>query len=189
MTDTPQPPTAANLEQPRTVVNHAIKDRATFVQRTDGRGSPTVLEIELAPGGGNPPHIHTTYDETFTCLRGTLGVKVGGKTLALAPGEKAIAHRGTVHNFFNPTQETVVFRVELTPGHRGFEQSLIIGYGLSNDGLIDGPRNLLKLALVLDMGGMKFPGLMSWLGPVFGLLAAYARRRGLEAQLLRKYGA
>ena len=45
------------------------------------------------------------------------------------------APRGTLHRFFNDTGEPSSFTVELTPGHRGFEQSIIIAYGLANDGL------------------------------------------------------
>ncbi|WP_276955114.1 cupin domain-containing protein [Allomeiothermus silvanus] len=179
-------------QQPRTITNKVIKDRVTFLQRTDGKGSPTVLEIELAPGGGNFPHIHTTYDETFTAVRGTLGLRVGGKELRLEPGESTTAQRGTVHNFFNPSQESVTFRVELTPGHRGFEGSLIIGYGLADDGLTDAksiPKNLVHTALLLEMSDMRFPGLMGLLMPVLRLMAAYARGRGVEQELLRKYGA
>jgi quercetin dioxygenase-like cupin family protein len=178
---------------PRVVTNKVIKDRVTFVQRTDGNGSPTVLEIELAPDGGNPLHIHTTYDETFTCLRGTLGLQVGAQELLLKPGETATAHEGTVHRFFNPSQESVTFRVELTPGHRGFEQSVIVAYGLANDGLTDAnamPKNPLHIAVLLELGGMTFPGVLGgWMVRALRPLAAYARASGVEQALLRKYDA
>jgi hypothetical protein len=42
-----------------------------------------------------------------------------------------------LHGFFNPEDEEITFRVELHPGHAGFEQSLHIMYGLAADGLTD----------------------------------------------------
>jgi quercetin dioxygenase-like cupin family protein len=183
----------ANAHQPLVVTNKIIQDRVTFLARTDGNGSPTILEIELAPKGGNAPHVHTTYDETFTCLRGKLGLMVGGKELRLEPGQTAMAKRGTVHHFFNPSQERVDFRVEITPGHRGFEQSIIVAYGLANAGLTDKtsmPRNILHTVVLLELGGMTFPGAMGWVvRALLRPLAAYAKSSGVERALLREYGA
>lgn len=184
--------TASTTQQPRVISNKAIKDRVTFLQRTDGKGLPTILEIELAPKGGNPPHIHTSYAETFTCIKGTLGINLAGKKIFLQPGEKATAPIGTVHNFFNPSEETITFKVELEPGHKGFEQAAIVGYGLANDDLTNAnaiPKNILHTALLLDIGGMVFPGIMRLLMPVFRLLATFARKQGIEKKLLETYDA
>jgi mannose-6-phosphate isomerase-like protein (cupin superfamily) len=180
------------VQQPRVVTNKVIKDRVTFLQRTDGKGLPTILEIELAPEGGNPPHIHTSYAETFMCLEGTLGINLAGESQFLQPGDKTTVPIGTVHNFFNPTEEVTTFRVELTPGHQGFERSMIIAYGLANDDLTNAnaiPRNILYTALLLDMGGMTFPGGMRLLMPAFRLLANVARKQGVEKRLLEHYDA
>ncbi|RIH82813.1 Cupin domain protein [Calidithermus terrae] len=160
--------------------------RATFPARTDGKGSPTVLETGLAP------HVHTGLDEAFISPQGTLEVRVGGEALFLQPGGWATAYAGAVHHFFNPTGGTVRSRVELEPGHRGFGQSLIVAYGLAGDGPTDAksmPRNPLHLALLLERGACSFPGLMGLLPPAFRRPAADAQRRGVEQELLRKHGA
>lgn len=178
-------------QSPLIITNTKIKDRVTFVKRTDCRGSPTVLEIELAPNGGNGLHIHTSYDETFTAISGSLGLMVAGQELRLEAGQTATAKRGTVHRFFNPTQENICFRVEIMPGHRGFEQSILIAYGLANDGLTDNdsvPKNPLHTAVLLTLGDMTFPGVMGLVVPVFRLLAGYARSTGIERELLHRYG-
>lgn len=189
---TSTPTLKPSTPHPFVITNKVIQDRATFLQRTDGQGSPTVIEIELAPQGGNTPHIHTSYDETFTPVRGTLGVNLGGKKVLLTPGQQATVRAGTVHNFFNPTEETVVFRIELTPGHRGFEQGLILIYGLANDDQTDSksvPKNPLYTALILDISDMRLPGMMRLMTPVFRLLATVARWQGVEKKLLETYSA
>jgi len=39
------------------------KDYATFLETSkETGGERTLIEIELAPGGGNVPHYHLTYD-------------------------------------------------------------------------------------------------------------------------------
>ena len=83
-----------------------------------------------------------------------------------------------------------MFRVELRPGHRGFERSLQIAYGLAEDGKVrkDGtPRNLLHLALLVEESDSRIAGPLRLLQPVFGVLAAVARRRGVDRELARRY--
>jgi quercetin dioxygenase-like cupin family protein len=95
------------------------KDYATFLQTSEETGGErTLIEIEVAPGGGNDPHFHKTYDEHFEVLEGALEVRTGDETRTLRPGEKAVAPRNTRHNFRNPTGEPSTFLVELRPGLR-----------------------------------------------------------------------
>jgi mannose-6-phosphate isomerase-like protein (cupin superfamily) len=50
------------------------KDYATFLQTSEETGRErTLIEVEVAPGGGNIPHFHKTYDEHFEVLEGTRG--------------------------------------------------------------------------------------------------------------------
>ncbi|MBB6098085.1 mannose-6-phosphate isomerase-like protein (cupin superfamily) [Deinobacterium chartae] len=185
--------TAVAGSQPRlTITNRCLGDRVTFLQRTDGQGSPTVIEIELLPSGGNAAHVHRSFDEHFTCLSGTLGLEVGGRKLYLKSGEQATARSGVPHRFFNPGTELVSFRVELRPGHAGFERGLIVAYGLANDGLTTQggvPRNPLHLAVLCEIGEAGLPGPMGLLQPLLNLLAARARRLGVDRELIARYGA
>jgi quercetin dioxygenase-like cupin family protein len=175
----------------RTISNPAIGDVVTFLETAEeSGGARTYVEIELAPHGGNAPHRHLSYAEHFECLEGTLNVKVGRSVLRLAPGETATAPQGSVHHFANPTDEPCRFRVELTPGHAGFENSLRIAYGLAEDGLVKPggmPRSLTHIALLAEMGDMGAAGTLRVLTPFVGLLARRGRRRGIERDLIERY--
>src|SRR3712207_5356398 len=76
------------------------KDYATFLETSEESGGErTLIEIELAPGGGNAPHYHVTYDEHFEVLEGALEVQLGTASRTLQPGEKAVAHKTVLHRF------------------------------------------------------------------------------------------
>lgn len=163
------------------------RDWATLLETVaESGGTRSLFEIELAPGGGNPPHVHLTYDETFTVVSGSLTVRHGRDTLVLGPGDSVTAVRGTVHCFSNRSPvETCVFRVSLEPGHRGFEQALQIGYSIYDSG-----RKRMtpyELAVLLEMAEMQFVGPMRLLTPVFRVLARRGRRLGVDARLVERY--
>jgi quercetin dioxygenase-like cupin family protein len=176
----------------RQIYNPVQRDRVTFLKTAGETGGElTLLEMEVAPGGGNFLHIHTTYSERFTVIEGELGVQIG-KQQVLRTGETALAAAGAVHRWYNPSTQPARIYVELRPGHAGFEQALRIGYGLATDGHTNAagiPKNLLHLAVLTQMSDIKMVGSMALLTPLFGLLARIARRRGVEANLLARYGA
>ncbi|RDC66244.1 cupin domain-containing protein [Adhaeribacter pallidiroseus] len=175
----------------RTIVNPIFKDTATFIKRaveTDGKYSE--CEVTLLPGGKNVPHIHRKYSETFTALEGNLGVKAGGKTVILKPGETFTVPIGVVHYFFNPGPETIRFNLVLSPGFEGFEYMLRILYGLAQDGQTDKkglPKSLALTALIAEMGDTSLPGIFVLLAPLLKFLAARARKRGEEERLMNRY--
>jgi mannose-6-phosphate isomerase-like protein (cupin superfamily) len=163
------------------------KDYATFLETSEETGGErTLVEVEVAPGGGTPPRYHKTYEEHFEVLRGELEVHVGGETRTLRPGEKATVPLNTLHNFRNPTGEPTTFLVELRPGSAGFEKALEAGYGLASDG-----RNPLYhpyyLAVLLGWGDMRLPGIFTVAEPLLRLLAKRARRKGVDRELEAKY--
>ncbi len=178
--------TASDAAPARRFYHPGQRDWATLIETAaESGGARSLFEIELAPGGGNPPHVHRTYDETFTVVGGTLTIRHGRDTLVLGPGESATARRGTVHCFSNPTSETAVFRVELAPGHRGFEQAIQIGYSLAAAG-----RTRLRpyeLAVLLEMAEMDFAGPMRAAAPLLRLLARRGRRLGVDARLIERW--
>jgi quercetin dioxygenase-like cupin family protein len=180
-------------QKPFQIHNPVIKDTLTFLETcAQSGGARTVAEIELAPGGGNPLHIHQSYDEHFEVLEGRLGVQVGTEKRILAAGENATVGRGTVHRFFSGDDNACTFRVTLTPGHTGFEQSLCIVYGLAADGLTNQksiPKSITHLALLGDMGEMRLTGPLGLMTPLFRILAGRARKRGLDQELIRRYAA
>ena len=167
------------------------KDYTTFLETSEETsGDHTLLEIELAPGGGNTPHYHKTYDEHFEVVEGTLEVLVGKETRVLRPGQKAVAPRNTLHRFRNPGEERARFLVELRPGSAGFEKAIKAGYGLARDGRVraDGtPKNLYHLAVLLEWSEIRLPGVFTIAEPLLRFLAKRARRKGIDRELEARY--
>jgi mannose-6-phosphate isomerase-like protein (cupin superfamily) len=176
---------------PRRIYHPTQKDYATFLETSASTGGKrTLAELELAPGGGNMPHYHMAFDERFEVLEGELQVLIDKTTYTLRPGETKTAFANTLHCFSNPTDKTTRFLVDIRPGSTGFEQALQIAYGLATDGKANKqglPTNIYHLAIVFVLGEGRVPGVMSLLMPVFRLLAARARKRGIEKELIRKY--
>ncbi len=183
--------TAPAVAAPRAIHNPVQQDTAIFHETVaETGGTRTLLEIHVAPGGGNEPHVHLTYAERFEVLEGTLAVRAGDAWVRLGPGETVTAHARTVHCFRNETGEPVRALVELTPGHRGFERALQVGYGLAADGRVRAngmPRNVLHLAVLGEWSDIRVVGPERMIVPVLGLLTRLARRLGVDAELERRY--
>jgi quercetin dioxygenase-like cupin family protein len=175
----------------RRIYNPIQKDYATFLETSEETGGEhTLIEIEVAPGGGTTPHYHKTYAERFEVISGALEVVVGGETRTLTAGEKSVAPKNTLHNFHNSTDRPTTFLVEFRPGHGGFEKALRVAYGLASDGLSNSkglPKNLYHTALLFEWGEGRMPGLFGVLEPVFRLLAKRARRTRIDKELEARY--
>lgn len=174
----------------RTIINPVIKDTATFLQTArESNSTLTEIEITLAPGGGNTPHYHKTYSETFVAIEGELGIRLGkGEIKILKPGEQYTVKPMQLHCFFNPANTPVKFNIRIEPGHEGFENSLRIIYGLAADGLTNKksiPKKLTHIALVITMSDMNAPGLLTWIFPLLKWIAD--RSKKMEHQLLKQY--
>lgn len=174
------------------LVNPVIKDSITFIQTSDETNtSITELELTLMPKGGNFPHYHTAFTETFTAMDGTLGLQLPGeKTKILQPGQVYSVPPNQVHRFFNPGPTEIKFNIKITPGHKGFENALRILYGLAEDGLTDKksiPKNLSHVAIIGNLSDSRLLGFMKLLSPLFNLLAKRARKNGLEEKLIARY--
>jgi quercetin dioxygenase-like cupin family protein len=187
--------TASTREQTMTALRRYYhptqKDYATFLETSAStNGKRTLIEIELAPGGGNVPHYHTAFSERFEVLEGELQVLVGNETHTLCPGQSKTAYPNILHCVKNPTDTPTRYLVDIQPGSTGFEQALKIGYGLATDGKTNErgmPKNIYHLAVTLIMGESQLPGIFSLLLPMFRLLAAWARKQGIEQELIDTY--
>lgn len=163
------------------------KDYATFLKTSEETGGEyTLIEIEVAPGGGNDPHYHRTYEEHFEVLEGELEVLVGGETRVLRPGQKALAKKNTLHRFRNTTEERTRFLVELRPGHAGFEKAIKVAYGLASDGK-NPLRHPYYLAVLLGWSDIGLPGFFTVVKPLLRLLERRALRKGIDKKLEAKY--
>ncbi len=176
----------------RKIINPIIKDTITFIQTSDETNSKiSELELTLMPGGANFLHYHKTFTETFTAVEGRVGLKFGGgKLKILQPGETYSVLPDQAHSFFNPGEKEIKFNIKITPGNKGFENSLRILYGLAEDGLTDKksiPGSLTHVAIIARLSDSYLPGIMKLLSPVFNLLAKRAKQRGLEKKLIDSY--
>ena len=120
-----------------------------------------------------------------------MGVLLGQAKRVIKPGETATPPNGVIHCFFNPTDRFVRFKGEARPGRKGLEQFVQIAYGLARDGHVNKkgyPNKLSHVALLMEMGDVRIPGLtFRLLAPIFRRIAAGARRRGIERQLITRY--
>ena len=84
----------------------------------DGR---TVL---VPTGGGPPPHIHHTEDETIYVLEGEVTFRLGEVTVVGGPGDFVNVPRGTVHCFRNDGNEPARIVLTFTPAGIGRQEIL-----------------------------------------------------------------
>ncbi len=188
---TPTPTAQPDTIRSRRFYNTVQKDAVTFLQTADEtNGASTLFDMEAAPGGGNALHYHKTFAEHFTVVSGELGLQIGKEQFNLKPGQEVVVPIMTLHRWYNRAQQTALVRVELRPGHTGFERSIQIAFGLARDGLTNKqgiPRNLFHMALLVEMSDTNLPGLFSAIAPLLRLLAKWARRKGIERKLLERY--
>ena len=195
----------------RRYYNPLQKDYVTFLETSEETGGErTLIEVEVAPGGGTDLHYHLTDDEHFEVLEGTLELRIGEAPLFLRPGDKATAYKTVTHYFRNPTNGPTRFLTELRPGSSGFEKMLKVGYGLAGDVANGASRNhhmavtlsatqrpyfistptlpnLYHIALLLDWGDVHpAKGPLSF-GPLLRFLVKRARRKGIARELEEKY--
>ncbi|MBL7745055.1 MAG: cupin domain-containing protein [Chitinophagaceae bacterium] len=175
----------------RKIYNPIQKDTVTFLKTAaDTNGEYTLVEVELADGGGVGLHYHKTYSEKFDCLQGEVQVQLGKVMHTLQPGQSAMAEANINHLFRNRSGKPCTFRVELRPASRGFEQSLQIGYGLASDGLCKPngfPKDKLALAWLFEISESNLPGWMSLFEFILRRQAKKARAKGTDRKLLKKY--
>jgi quercetin dioxygenase-like cupin family protein len=175
----------------RVFINPAFKDKVTVLKTSEETGGVYSLGLlEIAPGGGNPMHTHSEFEETFTAQQGILGVNLRGEKHYLSPGESLTIPKHTPHHFFNDSMDKVSCTVKFVPGHENFIKGLAIAYGLATDGLTNKagvPKKLKHLAIMVCLMDTRLTGLLGWLYPLFRMLSNTAKRDGTEQILLEKY--
>ena len=175
----------------RRIYNPIQKDAVTFIKTSsDTNGEYTLVEVELANGGGVGLHFHKTYSEKFDCTHGEVQVQLGRELFKLNAGESATAEKNINHLFRNRSGATCRFKVELRPASRGFEQSLQVAYGLAGDGLCKSngfPKDPLALAWLFDISESNLPGWRSVFEFILRRQAKAARKKRIDKQLLEKY--
>lgn len=62
-----------------------------------------VMESEIPPGGGFPPHLHDEYEEAFYVLDGCIEYFTDGEWITASAGTTVYLAAGVVHGFRNVT--------------------------------------------------------------------------------------
>ncbi|KAK0347279.1 hypothetical protein LTR91_012824 [Friedmanniomyces endolithicus] len=180
----------------RVIRNPGLKDEANFLRYgVETGGDHFSVRVTVKGGGGVPIHRHYGYSEIFNPVSGAVGVvgENGTKTMILRPDDTYQVQSEEWHRFFNPSETaSIVFEIKIQPAHQGFDKLLYIYYGLADDGhgRPDGaPKSLFHALMLMNMGGVGYPGLVGWLFGVFvviaGLIAGDWRRRALDQEILR----
>jgi quercetin dioxygenase-like cupin family protein len=82
-------------------------DRITYlITGAETGGAFFMAEVNVVPGGGPPPHVHSREDESFYLQQGTLAVQVGDKALKVSTGDFVHLPRGVMHSFKNVGEDT-----------------------------------------------------------------------------------
>src|SRR5512137_304290 len=79
-----------------------LGDRVRIVLRSaDSAHRMAVMEVEVPPGSGVPPHSHAVEEEAYFVLEGVLAMTVDGRDVPLAAGDFAHVPPGAVHGYRN----------------------------------------------------------------------------------------
>jgi quercetin dioxygenase-like cupin family protein len=97
-----------------------------LVTGADTAGAYFAMEAIVAPGGGPPPHIHRTEDETFYVVEGQCRILLGEDWITAGVGDFVNVPRGTVHRFENHGTEAMRMILTFTPAgiEKFFEETL-----------------------------------------------------------------
>ena len=136
-------------------------------------------------------HFHYNFTEEFEAVEGVLCLIADGKKIQLKPAEKLTVAPRISHKFYNPSEETIIFRVKLFPGQPDFENFIKTVFGLVNDGKTwknQIPKNPLQAAVVFKWGDTHLANYLFRKGePLLNKLYEKAVKNGIEAELKNKY--
>jgi quercetin dioxygenase-like cupin family protein len=165
-------------------VNPVTGERSVVLVGTgDGLGDRVAAHLRVSPGGAVVgEHHHPSITERFRIVSGELEVSLDGERRTLGAGADVTIPPGTVHDWWNASDDETQVLVDITPGRR-FELMVTTLWGLGRDGKTNakGMPGLLQLAVI----GHEFNDVIRFTKPpavvqkaVFGPLAALGRARG-----------
>jgi len=179
------------MMQPDIVTNPVTKETIEFLdtaRRSGGRRSRFI--VTLQPGGAIAAHVHRTYDERVEVVEGVATIALDGVTKQFAVGEAVSIEKGQTHAIRNASDSPMAFRVDVEPGHGGYETMLRVLCGVAREGRSSSkgiPKDPRVIGLVGTWGDSNLPGLLRVFQPLLGFLAFLGRRAGLDRELLERY--
>lgn len=110
-------------------------------------------QLEMYPFAGGPPkHIHTGFDEYVEIENGELTVWINGAIKKVHPGEKLEIPRGTPHQIYNETADTIRFKGSF-PFPEKFAYNLVQIYGFMDSGQFGKmPATLFQISMLQSNG-------------------------------------
>ena len=147
-----------------TLENPVTKERLTFRRTSAQTGGEAVLvETVVQPDGFvAAAHVHPRQTERFEVLSGTLGLRLGSRTLTGGPGDRLEIEPGVPHRFWNAGADELRFMAEVRPA-LDFESLIETMFGLAADGKTNrkGMPNPVRLAVIarahFDTVRLPFP--------------------------------
>ena len=172
--------------------NPLTGEKAAIVESAEETGGARIVADFIVEAGGFVPggeHIHDHCAEHLEVRSGRIAFVLDGEERTIGAGEQVSVAPGTWHRWWNPGDEEVRIRARIEPAIR-FEDALLVFWGLCADGHTDedGRPSPLFGALVAtryrhEIRYRRPPDAVQRIA--FPLLAALARRRGLERTLDR----
>jgi len=168
--------------------NPVIKDKIEILYESEEK---LIFRTYLQPKGGQSGlHYHTAITEKFKIIEGELNVIINNEKKQLQASEQAIIKKFDTHQFFNNSNEQVIFEVEITPA-KEIKKALQIMYGLAKDGKVykNGlPKNIIYTAIGIYMMDAYVPTIPRFLQKMGIIPLAYlAKSIGIEKKLILKY--
>ena len=80
------------------------------------RSELSLIEFEVAPGGGVQPHFHKGHSDSFYVLEGEIEFHVGDEVVLGSPGTYVREPPGVVHSFSNVSDSPAKLLNLHTPG-------------------------------------------------------------------------
>jgi quercetin dioxygenase-like cupin family protein len=81
----------------------------------DTSGAYALMEANVPPGNGPPPHIHSREDEAFYVLEGELQFHADGSSFTAISGAWVTLARGSLHYFRNTGSKPARMLIMVTP--------------------------------------------------------------------------
>ena len=125
--------------------------RQTVIKQENGH---VHCSLEMEPYAAGPPkHIHTDFDETFRIENGELTVWVNGEIRKLHPGEVLHIPKGTPHQPYNETADTIRLKEAFAfPEKFAFHLVQVYGVMDSQPEFAHSPRAILQMPLFQSHG-------------------------------------